>query len=198
MLKFGQFRGLLKEVVTLKGYHTKGSWFTRPDEVDTSHPHTHISSYKGHKIIKTHIKDDEENHVIYHAVNKHGKTTLSVLGKEKQHNNKSSTLVDLNLKSSLDNKLKAHHFYKHLITKHNVILAGDAQSEGGMKVWQRLKKMKGIKIHAQDERTHKYSHVDDVGDGETHHGYDDTPYDVPYSDHLRNHIRDKILIAHRK
>lgn len=42
---------------------------------------------------------------------------------------------------------KAHDFYHHLITHHNIRLASDTtQSVGGAKVWHKLSEMPGIKM----------------------------------------------------
>jgi hypothetical protein len=57
--------------------------------------------------------------------------------------------VDL-LSTRPHGKLKAHEFYHHLITKHGVKLASTSQSPGATKVYQKLSKMKGVKIHGED------------------------------------------------
>ena len=56
--------------------------------------------------------------------------------KHPEHNN--STMSDLFLSGRKDSSLKAHDFYHHLITKHNIILKGDEQSKGGKKVWKKF------------------------------------------------------------
>lgn len=48
--------------------------------------------------------------------------------------------------------LKAHDFYHHLITHHNLILMGEAQSQGGKKVWDRLRTKKDVTIHTWDDK----------------------------------------------
>ena len=57
------------------------------------------------------------------------------------------------LRSHVDNKVKAHHFYQHLINNHGVTLrSDDAQSDGGAKVWQRLHQSGEVNMRHIDEK----------------------------------------------
>lgn len=53
-----------------------------------------------------------------------------------------------------------HRLYHHLIVNHNQILTSDKQSEGGMKIWQKLQKMRGITMYGRDTKTGKVHNVD--------------------------------------
>jgi len=60
-----------------------------------------------------------------------------------------------------------HHLYHHLITKHNVLLTSNNQSEGGAKVWHKMSKMKGVHVHAVDAKGVGH-HVDLSDTRDTH------------------------------
>lgn len=53
-----------------------------------------------------------------------------------------------------------HRLYHHLITNHNHIITSDTQSEGGMKIWQKLQKMRGITVYGHDPKTGELHNVD--------------------------------------
>lgn len=55
-------------------------------------------------------------------------------------------------------KYKAHEFYHHLITHHDIHMHSDyEQSTGGMKVWKALHKMPGIQMQSFNGSSEKYS-----------------------------------------
>lgn len=71
---------------------------------------------------------------------------------------------------------KTHELYHYLITKHDLILVAGtknkndpmhgSQSPGALKVWQKLKDMPGVQIHAFYNG--KAEHVWDIDKGDTH------------------------------
>lgn len=67
------------------------------------------------------------------------------------------------LHGHVDNKVGAHHFYRHLIHKHGFRLRSDeAQTIGGSKVWQKLHAMPDVKVSHIDENGNKLKlHTDD-------------------------------------
>jgi hypothetical protein len=53
-----------------------------------------------------------------------------------------------------------HRLYHHLITNHNLILSSDKQSKGGMEIWKKLQKMRGITVYGHDPVTGEVHNVD--------------------------------------
>jgi hypothetical protein len=53
-----------------------------------------------------------------------------------------------------------HRLYHHLITNHDHILSSDAQSEGGMKIWQKLQKMPKTTVYGHDPVTGEVHNID--------------------------------------
>jgi hypothetical protein len=113
-----------------------------------------------HLVVRQHDTDKSKRIVRYSAYNpRTKKIDMTVNGKEIKHPNGHRTLQIKKLAGREGGEIKAHDFYHHLITKHKVILQSDQQSEGGMKVWQRLKK------HHPDVHVHGWipRDVDKIG-----------------------------------
>lgn len=53
-----------------------------------------------------------------------------------------------------------HKLYHHLITKHDHILTSDAQSPGGLTIWQKMRGMGGVNVHGYHKKTGRSQHVD--------------------------------------
>ena len=75
------------------------------------------------------------------------KVDMHVSGILHNHENGTKTLKNPVLSGRPGSSLKAHEFYHHLITKHDVILHSSAQSEGGRKTWVKLSKMPDVHVH---------------------------------------------------
>lgn len=114
----------------------------------------HISTMpSGHLI----MREDDHGHTIYSAINPDTKhINLQVSG---SHRN--GDRFDISgLVGRKGSTIKAHEFYHHLITHHNIHLHSDyEQSEGGMKVWKNLQKMPGIHMQSFNGSTEKYSEL---------------------------------------
>jgi hypothetical protein len=128
-------------------HHDNKEW--NPEEhssEDDPEREQHISTMKsGHKIYLHEKKYGPYTVRTYHAYDpKTKKTTLSAMG---DFNKKSGHLHKIELASSPENTLKAHKFYHHLITHHNISIQDDSSSPGNKKVWERLAKMPGVNIH---------------------------------------------------
>lgn len=103
----------------------------------------HISTTKsGHKIYR--VKKPGSTFRHYEAV-KDGVVHQSVMGYDNSHD-ESKLLVGV-LSGNPSTTIKAHEFYHHLITHHNISLeSSQKQSRGGAKVWKNLSEMPGIKM----------------------------------------------------
>ena len=108
---------------------------------------TKISSLGKHDIYMR-TQSGEYNHYFAHNTET-GKVDVALSTDERKHKKEGNSTMKIQaLTSHPDSELKVHKFYHHLITKHNKILTSDHQSEGGMKVWQKLANERGINIHA--------------------------------------------------
>ena len=87
--------------------------------------------------------------------------------------------------------LKAHEFYRFLMMKYPMIMVTDAQSYGGLKVWQKLSADPRLTVFGW--KNGKAVNVDPRDDTETH-ATDDEAWEDPES---RDVIGIK-LVAHRK
>ena len=117
----------------------------------------HVSTMpSGHKILKNTLGEtDDGKPVTYTAVDHHGNAHIKVHGNER-----GNRLDVTSLYGTEGNKVKAHNFYHHLITKHGIHLHSDyEQSEGGMKVWKKLQRMPGIHMQSWNGSTQKYSEL---------------------------------------
>jgi hypothetical protein len=137
----------LKLGKTFKGDDVKGGR-TKGHKLEHK-KHQIISQTPTHHIVRKKSEwQDNKGGVEYHAVNKRtGKSDMVLDGKEKKHKNGSRTLKINQLTGRKGGEMKAHELYHHLIKHHKMILHAGEQSEGGMKVWQRLHKHKDINIH---------------------------------------------------
>ncbi len=90
-----------------------------------------------------------------------------------------------------------HHLYHHLITKHNVMLTSNHQSEGGAKVWEKMSKLKGVHVHAVDTKGRGH-HVDLSDTRDTHVNPNDVyrAKTAKEEKHLRS-IQALRLVAHK-
>lgn len=117
-----------------------------------------ISDYSAtHAVYRHSLKAGEDGTpTSYHLVNKATKNIeLAVHGSTRD----GKFLVG-SLGARQGNTVKAHEFYHHLITKHNVHMHSDyEQSEGGMKVWKALHKMPGIHMQSFNGSSEKYSEL---------------------------------------
>lgn len=100
---------------------------------------------------------------------------------------------------------QTHHFYHHLITKHNVVIAAGlkhknqshgTQSRGAIKVWQKLHGMRGVQVHAYHKG--KASHVDEIGLGTTHVHWNERRDKRTHAANERRKVRDTVLVAHKE
>ena len=66
-----------------------------------------------------------------------------------------------------------HKLYHHLITKHDHILTSDEQSGGGLRIWQKMRKMGGVNIHGYHRKSGKAQHADIVRHPEETHVSDE-------------------------
>jgi len=134
-----------------------GSYFKQIVKQQHTQELLHVDKLKsGHKIyhhVKTHLPSEK----IYRVVNKHSGKISTVLVTTPNSGGVETIDRVATTRSMRKNKnrLKLVDLYHHLITKHNVILATDDQSVGGMKTWQELSRKKGINIHGWDKETGK-------------------------------------------
>lgn len=107
-----------------------------------------------HRIMK--VERNNQRHVSYYLHNIETKNIeMAVHGK--QVGNK---FFVSQLNGYAGSKFKAHEFYHHLITKHDIHLHSDyEQSTGGMKVWKALHKMPGIHIQSFNGSSETYSEL---------------------------------------
>lgn len=122
----------------------------------------------GHKVF---MARDGRQYATYHVISPDEKKRhFYISGEIKRHPNGYSTLSDLTLnRTSPDTGgLKAHDVYHHLITKHKIILQGDNQSRGTIKVWQRLAAKPGVRVHGFDPNEEKGTETPRIGVGHTH------------------------------
>jgi hypothetical protein len=105
---------------------------------------------------------DDDGHHHYMTVNHEGKVDSSVtaIKKGKSHHIDMAVAVP---------GAGVHKLYHHLITKHDHILASNQQSPGGLRIWQKMRKMGGINVHGYHSRSGKGEHIDIVRHPEESH-----------------------------
>jgi len=114
------------------------------------------------------------------------KATIAVRGKLKN-----GVLSNLYLAAKNNNKLPAEDFYHYLIKNYLKALETDSQSEGAIKVWQKLSKKRDVNIHGWYNG--KAVNIK-FGEDDTHADYDDE-FD---SKGTRRSIFKMSLVAHIK
>jgi hypothetical protein len=115
----------------------------------------------------------EDGRKVYHAIDADGHHHYSVT----DHDNNVVAHVNM-IKSGKAHKIDmavaqpgagVHKLYHHLITKHNHIITSDAQSHGGLSIWQKMRKMGGVNVHGYHPKTGRAEHVDIVHRPELSH-----------------------------
>ncbi len=125
-----------------------------------------LSSHGDHTFYKKNT--DEHTNARDHFL-AHNHTT----GRVEQHvdgrqNSPKSTFHVATLSGAEHSTIKAHDFYHHLISKHNVSLSSDTQSTGGRNVWNKLQQKRNVNVHGFDPKTRKGVNVHS-GDEEAYH-----------------------------
>lgn len=120
----------------------------------------------------------EDGRRVYHGVDSIGDHHYSVV----DHDGKVAAHVNM-IKQGKSHKIDmavaspgagVHKLYHHLITKHDHIITSDAQSPGGLSIWQKMRKMGGVNVHGYDKKTGRAQHVDVVHRPELSHvGHDE-------------------------
>lgn len=151
MMKFRQF---LKEAPWVNPDVDKT---VEPAYIDDSDKRTQISKMKSGHIIKErqlpNTPSTEREFSIHTPDDKH--IIMSVSGTKQGNIFKVSSL-----QGTTNKTIKAHEFYHHLITQHDLHIHSDyEQSEGGMKVWKKLHQMPGIHMQSWNGSTEKYSEL---------------------------------------
>jgi hypothetical protein len=105
---------------------------------------------------------DDNGHHHYMTVNKEGKidSSITAIKRGKSHHIDMAVAVP---------GAGVHKLYHHLITKHDHILASDEQSKGGLRLWQKMRKLGGVNVHGYHPRNGKAEHVDIVRHPEDSH-----------------------------
>jgi len=137
-----------------------------PETGHVQHHHTveHVSTTpSGHHILR------HPNH--YYAFNPHTRQIdMHVMG---SHWNNGKTFGIHKTAGRKGSTLKAHELYHHLVTHHGLHLESSTeQSRGGMKIWQKLHSMPGVKVTNEDGHR-----IRKIGEGVTHHRDTDSHYE---------------------
>lgn len=115
---------------------------------------THIGTVKGHDVYhRPRTGDNSHDYVMTKEGDKKIHTHLSTFKKKGGFHH-----VNF-VQSKAGAGPGVHHLYHHLITKHNVLMTSNNQSEGGAKIWHKISKMKGVHVHAVDAKGRGH-HVD--------------------------------------
>lgn len=95
------------------------------------------------------------------------KITLTAAGKAGEGNK----FYEDSLDSSTKAPIKAHEFYHHLVTNHDIHLHSDTlHSPGAKKVWSKLHGMEGTKTQAYNDITKKYTDIPHSESLDSHYG----------------------------
>jgi hypothetical protein len=98
----------------------------------------------------------------------HNHTTNRVEQHVDGKQNRAGTFHVATLSGAKNATIKAHDFYHHLITKHNMTLRSDVQSTGGKNVWNKLQQKSNVNVHGYDPKTRQGVNVHS-GDEEAYH-----------------------------
>jgi hypothetical protein len=150
----------------------------------------YLGAVKGHDVY--HRPRAENNHD-YVMTNENDRKIHTHLNLDK----KKSGAHHVNFVQSNGKGPGVHHLYHHLITKHNIMMTSNHQSEGGARIWARLQRMRGVHVHGIDSKGRGH-HVD-LSDTSNTHVNPNEPY-MTKSKAEEKHLRSIMalrLVAHK-
>lgn len=170
------------------------SIFTSLDKDFEKKNYNIVGQVHNYNIYKTMHSTD----VFYYTVDENGKTTMFVLGNQKNNT------FEITIKAAKkNNPFKMFELYVFLIKKLNLVLSTSSQTEAGRRVWSKLATVPGISIHGWIDGKPLNIHLNK--DQELVYAFSDldgTKYQKPHKgteDYLSvEEIKAVKLVAHKK
>lgn len=145
-----QGKGAMAKHAHLTGKFRYNPKKDQSDEIGANYKKIGVHPKTGHHIYHYKEGNYEEHH--FHDPHHPGKIDLAIATTSKHHKNGTSTHNVESVASRDGASIKAHEAYHHLMgPKHRMIFTSKAQTAGGQHIWQKLSKMRGVKMHAYDK-----------------------------------------------
>lgn len=163
-------KGLLSKKDSTRLAHNNGQPFDpKTHAKKNSHLLSHLGTLEsGHQIYHAHKRGSENHHIYaWHPSNKTAHVTIRTTSTEDSDHplNHHVHMLAGHEKSTV----QAHEVYHHLITHHSMTLTTDEQTEGGLKVWQKLAKKPGVHIRGFHPSTGKFTKPQSLEDASKTH-----------------------------